>query len=151
MIVEPSIDRALDAVRTQLTDVVAPAVTDQAAAMTLQFAIMILGGLIERQRHEANWLREETAAIEAAVNCIAADPSAPPALHAILDHYRREDGENADARVRYMHASRLLSEAIDLCPPLSESRFAGQLEDVLAGRLEHEAKLLGETFKWVGR
>ena len=83
MITRPTTTQLLDVVRKELTEKVAPAVTDPQVATSLHMIDHILGTLAVRADHELGWMAEEMAAIEAVGERVAA--STRPGAAAVAD------------------------------------------------------------------
>ena len=154
MISQPSIGRQLQALRTQLAETVAPAVSSPDAATTLQFVLLTLTELESRVAVERKFMLTEIDSIESAVASITTDPEAPPSLRELeSDYHHRVASNTASTELsdRYEQAGQLLSDAIDACFAARIPKFIAMLRDTLFERLEHEAAILGETFDWVAR
>jgi hypothetical protein len=154
MISRPTTAQLIEVVRRELAERVAPAVTDPQVTTSLQMVDHILATLAVRAEHEAGWMAEEMASIEA-VGQRVADSGLPgaPAVADALRAFRARRGagrSNAEITDDYNAATEVLSRCV-------EATFAagGDLRDAVAGlldqRLAHETDVIGADFRLVGR
>jgi hypothetical protein len=154
MITRPTTAQLIDVVRRELAERVAPAVTDPQVTISLQMIDHILRTLAVRADHEAGWMVEEMAAIEALGEQVAGSglPGAAAVTEA-LDAFRsgRSAGRStAEITDDYNAATEVLSRCV-------EATFAagGELWEAVAGlldeRLAHETEVIGPDFQLVGR
>lgn len=137
MITNPPNGQLLDTVAASLAEMVAPAVSDPEAALTLQLAIAALGWAAARSRHELRWMQEEIARIEADAGSSAEQP--PP---------RRID--LSDVPAHYTQAGELLNSAIDAAFDSHDPELLASVEALLSDRLGHEAEML-QVSEFLGR
>jgi hypothetical protein len=151
MITLASGSRVISAIRADLRDVVAPAVSDPAAALTLQMIDMVLGQLEASADDQGAWMREEIADVEALAETVLAERAELEPVAAALAALRagRAPSERlGELRAEYKLASEVLSvilESLVAEPgPLRDRALA-----VLGARLARELRIRGE-FTLVG-
>jgi len=154
MITRPTTAQLLEVVRRELTERIAPMVTDPQAITSLQMVDHILRTLAVRANHEVGWMVEEIAAIEA-VGQRVADSGLQGAAAVVdaLDTFRagRTAGRStADVTDEYNAATEVLSRCVE-----ATFAAAGDLKDAVTGlldqRLAHETAVIGPDFQLVGR
>ena len=154
MITRPTTAQLIDVVRQELTERVAPVVTDPQVATSLQMVEHILRTLAVRADHEVGWMVEETAAIEA-VGQQVADSGLPgaAAVADALDAFRagRATGHStAEITDDYNAATEVLSRCVEATFAAGdELRHA--VTALLDQRLAHETDVIGPDFRLVGR
>ena len=154
MITRPTTAQLLEVVRRELTERVAPAVTDPQAVTSLQMIDHILQTLAVRADHEIGWMVEEMAAIEAVGQQVAESelPGAPAVGDALtaFRSSRSSAGSTAEITESYNAATEVFSRCV-------EATFAGggALRDAVTAlldqRLAHETDVIGPDFQLVGR
>ena len=154
MITRPTTAQLIDVVRRELAERVAPAVTDPQAATSLQMVDHILRTLAIRAEHEAGWMAEEIAAIEAVGGQVAG--SGLPGALAVADAlaaFRAGRGagrSTAEVTEDYNAATEVLSRCLE-----ATFSIEGDLRDAVLGlldqRLAHETEVIGPDFQLVGR
>lgn len=116
MISRPTTQQLIDAICTELTGKVAPAVTDATIAVQLEMAIAVLKTAAVRSANELAWMQEERDAIEAAArDLLGALPDATE-LASALDAYVSGKTNSLylkDAQADYARASEVLSCAVE--------------------------------------
>jgi hypothetical protein len=116
MISRPTTEQLIDAICTELTSKVAPAVNDPTVQVQLDMAVAVLKTAAVRSANELAWMQEERDAIEAAAReLLDAVPDAQE-LAAALDAYANAKTNSlylADAQADYARASEVLSCAIE--------------------------------------
>jgi hypothetical protein len=144
--------RGVAVIRAELRDVVAPAVTDPRAAMSLKMIDMLLGQLERLIDHQGAWMHEEIAAIEELADAALEEAPELPGVADALDGLRtgRARSEHLDeVRAEYYLASELLSLIIEGLAHSSGS-LQDRALDVLGQRLDREVAIRGE-FELVGQ
>ncbi len=154
MITRPTTAQLIGVVRRELAERVAPAVTDPEVTTSLQMVDHILRTLAVRAEHEAGWMAEEIAAIEAVGEQVADSRlTGALAVAEALAAFRggRSAGRStAEISDDYNAATEVLSRCL-------EATFAaeGDLRDAVIGlldqRLGHETDVIGADFQLVGR
>ena len=150
----PTTAQLLEVVRRELAELVAPAVSDPQATTSLQMIDHILRTLAVRADHEAGWMAEEMAAIEAlAARVAGSDLPGAAAVTEALESFRsgRSTGQStADITEDYNAATEVLSRCVEATFPAG-----GELRDavdrLLDERLAHETAVIGPDFQLVGR
>ena len=144
--------RAVEVIRAELATVVAPAVSDTRAAMSLQMIDSLLGQLERLIDYQGAWMREEIDAIAAIAERVTNDHPDRKALADPLRELRARrapDGLLPELRAEYHQASELLSRMIE-----DLSSTPGELQDaalaLLSSRLDRELMIRGE-FQLVGQ
>ncbi len=135
MLSRPSTAQTLEAIADDLANLVAPAVTDEAAAVTLGQAEQLIRRLVRRAGHEIGWMAEETAAIDIALDRTP-DPTESWHLDAVLD--------------RYSAASTALGDAVEAAFAASDLDRIAELKTLLDARIATEQEILG-TLDLIGR
>lgn len=154
MISRPTTTQLLEVVRQELTDRVAPAVTDPQVATSLHMIDHILRTLAVRAEHELGWMAEEMAAIENVGQRVAA--SALPGAAAVaeaLTEFRAEVSPSlhaADVTADYNRATEVLSRAVE-ATFASDGDLRAAVTALLDQRLANETDVIGEDFALVGR
>jgi hypothetical protein len=151
VITQPTTARLIEVVRKELSEQVAPAVTDPQLQTSLQMIDHILSTLEVRVSHEIAWMVEETEALcQLARDVVAAHPQAAAVASALADAQaaNRESLHYDDVARRYSLASEILSRAYEQTP--DDSTLRPQIENTLNHRLGHEIDIIGE-FQLVGR
>ncbi len=135
MLSRPSTAQTLEAIADDLANLVAPAVTDEAAAVTLGQAEQLIRRLVRRAGHEIGWMAEEIAAIDTALDRTP-DPNESWHLDAVLD--------------RYSAASAALGDAVEAAFAASDLDRIAELKTLLDARIATEQEILG-TLDLIGR
>jgi len=153
MITRPTTAQLLGAVRTEIAERIAPAISDPQLATSLHMIDHILSTLMVRADHELGWMVEEMNAVQAVATRVA-ESALPGAVHvadALTEFVSARSGSAhaADVTEDYNRASELLSRAVE-----ATSAETGELREsvlaLLAGRLAHEESVIGD-FQLVGR
>lgn len=142
MLSRPTTEQILDAVATDLRDIVAPAVSDEAATVTLEMIDQVLGNCSRRAAHEIGWMHEEMAAIDTAL-----DDTNDPATRDALDAYRQaptDDLHLDSVQERYHLASAALSCAVDAAFESGEEAAVDRVKALIRQRLVAEGEILGQ-------
>lgn len=136
MLTRPDTAQILDAIASDLSTVVAPAVAgDEPATVLLGQVDQLLRRMARRAAHEIGWMTEEIAAIDTALGRTP-DPCDSWHLDAVLEHY--------DA------ASAALGDAIDAAFAAADQGRVAELKALLDARVATEQEILG-TLDLVGR
>lgn len=153
MITKPSSARIVEVVRHELRTSISDAVGECPARTVLAMLDTLLHGVAARCEHEAAWMIEEIAAIEALAQealdtGVDANGSIAAACVALRDN-RHRSYRVSDIQAEYEFASRLLSNVIE-----ASLRHGGTLreraESVLRARVDREIDILG-PLSLVGR
>jgi hypothetical protein len=153
MITRPTTAQLLGAVRTEIAERIAPAISDPQLATSLHMIDHILSTLMVRADHELGWMVEEMNAVQAVATRVAesALPGAAQVADALTEFVSARSGSAhaADVTDDYNRASEVLSRAVE-----ATSAETGELREsvlaLLAGRLAHEESVIGD-FQLVGR
>lgn len=151
MITQPTTARLIDVVRKELSEQVAPAVTDPQLQTSLQMIDHILSTLAVRARHEIAWMVEETDLLcQLGRDVLAAHPESSAVAAALADAEAqdRQSLHYDDVARRYCLASEILSSAYEHAP--TNSPLRSRIENAFDHRLGHEVDIIGE-FQLVGR
>lgn len=151
MITQPTTARLIEVVRQELSEQVAPAVTDTQLQTNLQMIDHILSTLAVRASHEIAWMVEEAETLcLLGRDIVAAHPEASNVAAALAEAEAvdRESLHYDDVARRYSLASEILSCAYEETP--NDSPLRPKLENALNHRLGHEIDIIGE-FQLVGR
>jgi hypothetical protein len=154
MITRPTTTQLLEVVRKELTEKVAPAVSDPQVATSLHMIDHILGTLAVRADHELGWMAEEMAAIESVGERVAASalPGAAAVGEALAEFRSQRAGglHAAEVTEDYNRASEVLSRSVE-ATFADESPLRAEVSALLDQRLAHETDVIGEDFQLVGR
>ena len=135
MLSRPSTDQVLTALADDLANVLAPALTDEAATVLAGQTEQLMRRLARRAAHEIGWMAEEIAAIDSALGRTP-DPTESWHLDAVLD--------------RYSAASGALADAIEAAFAAGDKGRVAELKALLDQRITTEQEILG-TLDLVGR
>ena len=153
MITQPTMQRLLECIRTELTDTVIPAIDDATIVVNVQMITAVLSQLEERVEHELDWMRSECEAIEAAAHrLLGHHPDAAPVTEA-LETYRTARTDSllvSEAREDYERASELLSRVAEAAYSIGDPAAIADVEELFEDRLATEQAAIG-TFISVGR
>jgi len=153
MIARPTASQLAEAIRRELKAVVAPTVSDPAAADSLEMVDALLSSLVIRCDHELAWMREEIAATTTAARSLVAsghDSTGSIALALAQFDKAHTASDHLDDVVRaYDLSGELLSRCIEIGLPAGGDVRAAVL-DVLETRLGHEVTVRGD-FSLAGR
>ena len=154
MITRPTTTQLLEVVRKELTEKVAPAVTDPQLATSLHMIDHILSTLAVRADHELGWMAEEMAAIESVGERVAASalPGAAAVGEALAEFRSQRAGGLHAAGVTedYNRASEVLSRSVE-ATFADDGPLRAEVSALLDQRLAHETDVIGEDFQLVGR
>lgn len=146
MIARPTTEELLLDCARVLQDTVLPAVPDEITQVRLAMLTKVLGNAAVRAGHEIAWMREETAAVTAFAQRVAA--VRPGAVD--LDRARAAlaDGPHAslhlaDVTEVYRLAGDVLSAALDVTLAPGHDGLVEEGEALLAARLVHEDAIVG--------
>ena len=154
MITRPTTPQLIDVVRRELSEHVAPAVSDPQVATSLQMIDHILRTLAVRAGHELGWMTEEMDAIEAVGERIAStDLPGASGVGEALSAFRSQRSAAVDSASiieDYNHATEVLSRCVE-----TTFEHPGELRDAVTAlldqRLAHEVDVIGPDFQLVGR
>ena len=153
MISRPSTRQLIDAMCTELSSRVAPALTDPTAQVQLAMAITVLQTSAVRSANELAWMQEERDAIEeGARSILEAFPDAS-ALSAALATYldnRTNSLYLDDAQADYARASEVLSCAIDAAYASGNADHIATVGRLIDQRHANQQKVTGQ-FTALGR
>jgi hypothetical protein len=154
MITRPTTTQLLEVVRRELTEKVAPAVTDPQVATSLHMIDHILHTLAVRADHELGWMGEEMAAIESVGERVAASPlrGAASVGEALAEFRSRRAGglHAAEVTEDYNRATEVLSRSVE-ATFADDGPLRAEVSALLDQRLAHETDVIGEGFQLVGR
>jgi hypothetical protein len=154
MITRPTTTQLLEVVRRELTEKVAPAVTDPQVATSLHMIDHILHTLAVRADHELGWMAEEMAAIESVGERVAASalPGAAAVGEALAEFRSRRAGglHAAEVTEDYNRATEVLSRSVEATFG-DDGPLRVEVSALLDQRLAHETDVIGEDFQLVGR
>lgn len=147
MITSPSCSALLEAVRLELQNSVAPAVSDAKVRGLLTMLDSILGGLTRRFDHEVAWMREEIADIEDAAQMVidagADSQGKVGAALAALHAGRSPDLHIPNVQREYDLAGEVLSCALE-AGMKAGGKPRARVEQALKARLNREVEIRGE-------
>jgi hypothetical protein len=153
VISKPTTQQLIDAVCIELTNKVAPVISDATVRIQLDMAISVLQTTAVRCANELAWMREESDAIEeTAGQLLQAMPDAD-ALSAALSAY--VDGKTAslhldDAQADYARASEALSCAIEAAYASGNAEHIAAVSRLVDQRHANQQAVTGQ-FMALGR
>jgi hypothetical protein len=136
MITNPSTDSLVLTVAENLSEIVAPAVSDPEAALTLQHAIAALQWVAARCSDEERCIKEEIERI-----------SFP---YGLSKDRSPSDGGPSDTTTDYIRASHRLNATIDAAFDALDSEDLASVVVLLTERLANEARML-QISNFIGR
>lgn len=153
MIARPTASQLAEAIRRELTAVVAPTVSDPTAADSLEMVDALLSSLAIRCDHELAWMREEMAATTAAAQAVL--DTGLDSTGSITEALAEFEGENtaSDHVDDVVRAYDLSGELLSRCLEVAVPAGGGIRDAVLAAletRLAHEVEIRGD-FSLAGR
>ena len=147
MLSQPTTDQVIRGIVHDLKAIIEPELHSEPAKVALAMITQILTGCAVRAAHELAWINEESAAIEQAVGGIDdAETQAALADYRAADPTVHLDG----AVIRYGHASRALSAAVEAAYRAHDQEQAARLRALLAVRSANEMAIMGQL-ELVGR
>ncbi len=153
MITQPTNRQLIEAVCAELTNKVAPTITDGSVKVVLDMALAVLAGAAVRTSNELAWMREEADAIEAVAARLAGELPEAKELAAALDAYRAGKTSSLyidDAKADYQRASELLSCVAEATFADGDAARMAAVDELFAQRMANENTVTGQ-FLAVGR
>ena len=148
MLTQPTVEQLLNNIADDLTELVAPAVVDDAARTALGIITQLLRRCAVRSAHEIAWMTEETREV-LAVLVKDTDPATQAAVREV-NAQPGDDLETAAVAERYRLVSAALSHAIDAAHRNGDTDRFAELGEILKVRNAHELVVLG-ALSLVGR
>jgi hypothetical protein len=153
VITAPTTPQLIDAACTELSERVAPNLTDPTAKIVLEMAIAVLQGAARRSASEMAWMREEADAIEAVALGMLDDLSDGQRLTDALAAY--SDGRTdslylSDAIEQYHRATEVLSCAAEAAYESGNAEQIAAVKGLIDQRMANERGVIG-VFLAAGR
>jgi hypothetical protein len=153
MISKPTVPQLLQTMKVELAEKIAPALTDPTHTVAVTMMGAILDAISVRVENELAWMREESAAIEAAAAEFVARHPSSAAVADALDQYRSNVTDSlrlSAAQADYDRASEVLSCLADAAYGMGDSDGVAAVERLVDQRLATELAIVG-TFVAAGR
>jgi len=153
VITKPTNRQLIEAVCAELTNKVAPTITDGAVKVVLDMALAVLAGTAVRTANELAWMREEADAIEGVAAKLVDELPEATELAAALHAYREGRTSSLyvdDAQADYQRASELLSCAAEATFADGDAARMAAVDELFAQRMANENTVTGQ-FLAVGR
>jgi hypothetical protein len=153
MIANPTLPQLLQSMKAELTDKIAPALSDPTHVVAVQMMTALLDALSVRAEHEIAWMHAESAAIEAAAGAYVDRQPAATAVADALGALRATDPASltlSDVRARYDRAGEVLSRLADHAYAAADPDGIATVERLVQQRLDTEMAVVG-SFVAVGR
>ena len=157
MIANPTVPQLLQTIKAELTDKIAPALTDPTHSVTIDMITALLDALAVRTENEIEWMRAESAAIETAsaafVERLGDSDDDTRAVAAALGELRTNAPTTlvlSDVRADYDRAGELLSRLADAAYARRDAAGIAVVERLVQQRLDTEMAIVG-AFVAVGR
>lgn len=157
MIANPTVPQLLQTIKTELTDKIAPALSDPTHTVAIDMITALLDALSVRTENEIEWMRSESAAIEAAaatfVDRAAASDESVALVAEALNGLRAAAPTTltlSDVRADYDRAGELLSRLADGAYGSADAPGIADVERLVQQRLDTEMAIVG-SFVAVGR
>ena len=152
MITRPTTDTLIGDCCRELTDAILPALTDETLKLRLVMAETVLRNAAVRAAHEVAWMREETAALLAYAEQVAARQDSEPvrAALAAAEADLPDSLHLADVADRYERAGQAFATALAAAQEAGAADLVAQARELLRGRIATE-KLVMATYAVAGR
>jgi hypothetical protein len=153
MLSRPTTEQIIVDCRTQLLEIIAPAVDAEPVRIAIQMMENVLRNVAERSAHEIAWMREEGAAAVAFAQSVAGSATGAAAVAEALAAYEsgRSDSLHLDDVVAtYDLAGRCLTAALETVMAVGDDDAHRAGRALLDQRIAHENQIMGE-WTMVGR
>jgi hypothetical protein len=157
VIAHPTVPQLLQTIKSELTDKIAPALSDPTHLVTIDMITALLDALSVRTENEVEWMRNESTAIEdAAAAFVARLGSGDDRVDRVaeaLDDLRANAPSTltlGDVRADYDRAGEVLSRLADAAYAMSDAAGVADVERLVQQRLDTEMAIVG-SFVAVGR
>jgi hypothetical protein len=149
MLSRPSTEQIILDCRAELLSTINGALTDAPARIAVQMMENVLRNCATRAAHEIAWMREETDAMIAFAERVAASTATSPELDGALARYRADRSDSLhldDVSTTYGLAGECLSTGLEAAMAAGDDELQRAGRDILELRLAHEQQIMGE---WV--
>ena len=152
MITRPTTDALIGDCCRELTDVILPALTDETVRLRLVMTETVLRNAAVRAAHEIAWMLQETSALMAYAEQVAAGHASEPlrAAMAAVETGPSESLHLADVTERYERAGRAFEKALAAAQEAGAADLVAQAREVLRDRISTEKQVMA-TYAVVGR
>lgn len=153
MLSRPTTDQIILDCRHELLTAVDAAVTDPTVKITIQMLENVLRNVAERAAHEIAWMREETDLMMTFANDVQAALGASAELTQALQAFDSGKSDSLhldDVCKTYSLAGECFSVSMEKVFQASHTALHLRSREILAIRLDHENKIMGE-WAFVGR
>ncbi len=153
MLSRPTTEQIILDCRTQLLEVIAPAVDAEPVQIAIQMMENVLRNVAERSAHEIAWMRDEGAAAVTFAQAVAGSDTGDANVADALAAYEsgRSDSLHLDdVVVTYDLAGKCLTAAIEAAMTVGDDEAHRAGRALLDQRVAHENQIMGE-WTMVGR
>ena len=153
MLSRPTTAQILEDCRRELSEVVAPALSDEAAAVSLAMLDEVLRNCAVRASHEIAWMMEEIDSMTAYAAEVAETVEDDPAISTALATHRASLADSLhldDVCISYSTAGHCLAEALGTARVGGSTDLLRRGRALLAERMEREDEIKGD-WGFVGR
>jgi hypothetical protein len=152
VITRPTTDVLIGDCCRELMEAILPGLTDETLKLRLVMAETVLRNAAVRAAHEIAWMREETAALLAYADQVAARHGSEP-VRAALAAAQADPGGSvhlADVTERYERAGLAFAAALAAAQDAGAADLVAQARELLRGRIATEKQIMA-TYQVVGR
>ncbi len=152
MITKPTTDVLIEDCCRELMEAILPALTDETLKLRLVMAETVLRNAAVRAAHEIAWMREETAALLAYADQVAARHDSEPLRAALAAAQPDQDSSLhlADVTGRYEQAGQAFAAALATAQEAGAAELVAQARELLRDRIATEKHVMA-TYEVVGR
>lgn len=152
MITRPTTDVLIEDCCRELMEAILPALTDETLKLRLVMAETVLRNAAVRAAHEIAWMREETAALLAYADQVAARHASEPLRAALADVEagRADSLHLADVADVYERAGQAFAAALAAAQQAGAAELVAQARELLRNRVATEKQVMA-TYAVVGR
>jgi len=152
VITRPTTDVLIGDCCRELMEAILPGLTDETLKLRLVMAETVLRNAAVRAAHEIAWMREETAALLAYADQVAARHGSEPVRAALAAAQADPDGSLhlADVTERYERAGLAFAAALAAAQEAGAADLVAQARELLRGRIATEKQIMA-TYQVVGR
>jgi hypothetical protein len=149
----PTTEQIILDCRAELLNTIDPAVAEPAVKIAIQMMENVLRNCATRAAHEIAWMTEETAAMVAYAERVAASAQQRAGVRRALERFTEQRSASlhlADVARTYHLASACLSAALDTAMAEGDATLAAEGRAIIQQRVATELQIMGE-WSFVGR
>ena len=152
MITRPTTDVLIEDCCRELMEAILPALTDETLKLRLVMAETVLRNAAVRAAHEIAWMREETVALLAYADQVAARHGSEPVRAALADVEagQADSLHLADVADVYERAGQAFAAALAAAQQAGAAELVAQARELLRDRIATEKQVMA-TYAVVGR